>query len=535
MPTARQQAALARRNARLQFSRSRIVEREFQTQLSAVGRQIGVIIKGFIDAGRVTDLPALTEAMDSYSILLGPWAAAVAAKMQARVAVLDKNAWTVMSRSIGSNLHRLIESAPIGGTLKMLQAEQVTLITSLPAEAGARVHQLTREAIVSGRRAEDVMRDILDSGKVSVNRARLIARTEVARTASLLTETRARHIGSDGYFWRTVQDSDVRSQHRALEGKFIRWNEPPAAGVGKGGAPQFYHAGQGPNCRCVVGSTLLGLQDGLRALWRAPFRGDIHRVTVAGVSFDCTPNHPILTARGWVAAKSLQRGDYVVQTFGDPVGPIEHDKYHRSVSFADLFEAVRIGAISTPKAKADFYGDIPCGDVDHVSLEFMLERDREAFLGKSVGDFLLPVPRHGFSLIPPLDAELYEAPGDGEPVDPIFSGESEFALSSDIGRRDSFGGEILSSVAFANTQSMRNDSPKFADFFGESVRAYAKSGSSVFDFQSRTYKFLPFENQISREDSLHVFTLNSMTGWYGVTPLNIISRNCFPEPHIPWL
>ena len=144
MPTARQQAALARRNARLQFSRSRIVEREFQTQLSAVGRQIGVIIKGFIDAGRVTDLPALTEAMDSYSILLGPWAAAVAAKMQARVAVLDKNAWTVMSRSIGSNLHRLIESAPIGGTLKMLQAEQVTLITSLPAEAGARVHQLTR-------------------------------------------------------------------------------------------------------------------------------------------------------------------------------------------------------------------------------------------------------------------------------------------------------------------------------------------------------------------------------------------------------
>ena len=75
----------------------------------------------------------------------------------------------------------------------------------------------------------------------------LIARTEVARTASGLTEARARHVGSDGYFWRTAKDADVRDSHRQMEGKFVKWNEPPTLSDGT-----VTHAGQIYNCRCYA-------------------------------------------------------------------------------------------------------------------------------------------------------------------------------------------------------------------------------------------------------------------------------------------
>jgi len=131
-----------------------------------------------------------------------------------------------------------------------LLKEQVDLITSLPREAAERVHELTLKNITSGMRPETLAKEILRTGDVTVSRAVLIAVTETSRTASLLTQVRAMNIGAEGYIWRTAKDADVRPEHRALEGKFVRWNDPPIAGKGKGGADQHYHAGQGPRCRC---------------------------------------------------------------------------------------------------------------------------------------------------------------------------------------------------------------------------------------------------------------------------------------------
>lgn len=252
MPTQRQIVAAQRRVARERFMKARIVEREFGIQLANCGRQVGQIIKGFERDGKITDMAALKQSLDAYSKTLEPWAKAIVARMQAQVSRRDLTAWKQLSQSIGSNLHRMIEDAPIGFTLRQMLDETTILITSLPTEAAERVHVLTLEGITMGRRAEDIKNDILNSGHVTVSRARLIARTEVARTASVLTQVRAQYVGSDGYFWVTAKDSAVRSEHRALQGKFIRWDSPPIAGTGRGGVPMRYHAGQGPNCRCFA-------------------------------------------------------------------------------------------------------------------------------------------------------------------------------------------------------------------------------------------------------------------------------------------
>jgi SPP1 gp7 family putative phage head morphogenesis protein len=103
--------------------------------------------------------------------------------------------------------------------MRALLAEQVTLIKSIPLDAAQRVHEWTLAGIEDGTRAKEVAAQILRTNEVSANRAMLIARTETARTSSKLTESRARHVGSEGYIWRTSRDSDVRDSHREMEGK----------------------------------------------------------------------------------------------------------------------------------------------------------------------------------------------------------------------------------------------------------------------------------------------------------------------------
>jgi SPP1 gp7 family putative phage head morphogenesis protein len=249
MPTELQKAAAARRAARERFLKARLEERSYMARLSAIGRQVGEIVKGFERDGKITDPASLIATMEKYSEIIEPWAQSVGERMVANVADRDYTAWKRLSKSLGTNLEREILSAPTGTLMRELMARQVHYIKSIPLDAAKRVHELTIEARISGRRAEDVARDIRRSTHVSISKAQLIARTEVARTASKLTESRAIHIGSDGYFWRTVRDTDVRSAHKALDGTLVPWNAPPIASE-PGQKVMRYHAGQGPNCRC---------------------------------------------------------------------------------------------------------------------------------------------------------------------------------------------------------------------------------------------------------------------------------------------
>lgn len=246
--TKRQLAVRQRRLARERFQKARRVEHEFSSQLSAVGRQIGSIIRGFAPTGKipVDKRVALQMALTHYGQVLRPWAVSVAGRMQAQVDKRDVKAWEELAQSMGRSLRSRVIGAATVQPMREALEEQVELITSLPLDAAQRVHDLTVRAVFESERADAIAEEIMRSGQVASNHARLIARTEVARTASLLTQVRAVHIGSEGYIWRTSDDGDVRPLHKKLEGKFIRWDAPPIAGENG----EHAHAGQIYNCRC---------------------------------------------------------------------------------------------------------------------------------------------------------------------------------------------------------------------------------------------------------------------------------------------
>jgi SPP1 gp7 family putative phage head morphogenesis protein len=204
---------------------------------------VGSIINGFPPGDPAAE-PTITTMLDRYADLLNDWAVSTASKMLVEVNQQDRKAWAVMTENMSKALREEIRNAPTGRVMQGLLAEQVTLIKSIPLDAAKRVHELTLQGIEDGTRASEIAKEIQRSGEVSDSKAKLIARTEVARTASTLTEARARSVGSEGYIWRTSGDSDVRHSHAEMNGKFVRWDSPPTLDKMTG------HAGCFPNCRC---------------------------------------------------------------------------------------------------------------------------------------------------------------------------------------------------------------------------------------------------------------------------------------------
>ena len=90
------------------------------------------------------------------------------------------------------------------------------------------------------------------TGKVTESRAKLIARTEIARTSNGLTMARATHIGVTHYVWRSSQDGSVRESHKKMNGSIIPFDHPPEVEPG-----ERYHAGMIYNCRCFMEPILL--------------------------------------------------------------------------------------------------------------------------------------------------------------------------------------------------------------------------------------------------------------------------------------
>lgn len=232
--------------ARERFKRSRLAEKAFGRKLKRVASEVGKIIKRHAPEGLVKNMGELQRSLSKYAQVLVPWAKSAAQSMVNEVAQRDLRTWSSVGNEIGRMLKQEVKSAPIGTAMARLMAEQVVLITSLPRQAANRVHKLTIEGMVGGTRAKEIAKEILRSGKVTEARAMLIARTETSRTSTAMVQSRATHIGSDGYIWRSSEDSDVRPRHKKLDGKFIRWDTPPVAGEDG----ERYHAGAGPNCRC---------------------------------------------------------------------------------------------------------------------------------------------------------------------------------------------------------------------------------------------------------------------------------------------
>ena len=179
----------------------------------------------------------------------------------------------------GKFLYRLLMDELKQGTGQIIQKqvmENVLLIKTLPNDVAQKVVSDISENALKGARAESIEKIIKDKTDQHARAsARLIARTETAKTMSALTKARCEQLGLRWYIWRTALDGTrVRLSHRIMEGVLVNWNNPPAPEelVGEKSAGH-YHAGNIWNCRCYS-EPVLELED-IRFPARVYYNGQI--------------------------------------------------------------------------------------------------------------------------------------------------------------------------------------------------------------------------------------------------------------------
>lgn len=161
------------------------------------------------------------------------------------------------------------------------------------------------------------------------------------------------------------------------------------------GEEMFRH----PNC--VVGSTVVDAlpqtflpvnpsqSDGprpIRIAMRRWYSGEVVSIrTAAGNLLTVTPNHPILTDRGWVPAGLLDEGSHVIRSLWAqrPLAGISPDEYDVPARIEDVFRARSVaGLLTVPTSTEDFHGDGLDGQVSVVAPYRFLWRRSEASRGQ---------------------------------------------------------------------------------------------------------------------------------------------------------
>lgn len=148
-----------------------------------------------------------------------------------------------MESATGVNLQSLVQNENLEDTLIVSTNENVNLIRSIPEEYFKKIEQAVYTGTTQGSKASSLIKQIKDIGKVTTNRAKLIARDQTSKINSALSQQRQQNLGIEEYVWRTSEDDRVRESHRSKNGKVFRWDDPPK---------DTGHPGADIQCRCVA-------------------------------------------------------------------------------------------------------------------------------------------------------------------------------------------------------------------------------------------------------------------------------------------
>jgi hypothetical protein len=250
------------------------------------------------------------------------------------------------------------------------------------AEEGAarRVRDAVRQGFVEGMTTPDIVRTIRGTkaaqyrdGIMETSRrgAEAMVRTALTHTANTAAQATWEANGDIVKGWQFVATLDLRTTLTcaSLHGKKYA--------LGKGPMPPRH-------INCLVGSARVSTSSRVSTVFKRWYDGDVVVIrTATGKELTCTPNHPILTDGGWIAAGLLNVGGHVVCDGGiKRVGLVNLDDENVEARIEDVAEAFlrheQVSAVPVPTTAEDFHGDGVDGQVAIVAAHRGLDDGGEA-------------------------------------------------------------------------------------------------------------------------------------------------------------
>lgn len=492
------------------------------------------------------------------------------------------------SRRHMTNLATIIAAQTAQGMNEVLERQNI----ALAKDQAALWYDVTAEAIARHQAGEPT-RAVMERGVTRLANSGLETIDYISGTKTTIDAALRRHIVSqanqarnrllmqrmDEWEWDLVfvdAHFGARPSHAEWQGKVYsrsgRSTEYPSLvdATGYGTVTGLCGA------NCVVGDTKVSGPNALAA-YRRKYSGEIVTIrTALGHNLTVTPNHPILTPHGWVAANKLSKGDYVfsrVNSDGMPLG-VRPNKYEREPSIKNEFNALgdTFGVNSFLGSTTDFHNDgIKNQNVDIVFVDSKLMRDADSKALKHFSEAsLFNTSRFsnisfGSSSFTKVGMSLFSS------SDSIMSG---FANKASFFRRisrhlslhgqtatfgiDSAFFKSISDCCLGNTKLLGDNSfiepfiPKINDTFDintllTSIGLQAKSfefagdnpipASEVLSHSSDRSPFIVEPDEIISVDtrmwSGHVYNLSTENAWYFAN--SIVTHNCYHymTPYVP--
>ena len=420
--------------------------------------------------------------------------------------------------------------------------------------------------IIEGKSPREVQRSIRRRIAGGANQARLetLVRTESMRAfrGSLFDQYGA--MGVERWRWTAAHGSRTCMACLSLSGRTFPMTEPFMAAH--------------PNC-FVAGTVVNGPE--VQASTKRWYAGEVVDIRFASGDFlTVTPNHPVLTPQGWVAAGAIVEGGDVLR-YDRPereAAAINPDYDDRPAFIEDVAEtfggAVPMGAVTVPTSAIDFHGDGAGSEVSVIRTDRLLGHALQSRVAEpslqdqfgragvglssftSLGAGALGFERvhtstgglvgssdeplafsgaglrhtcvHGLGPSTDGDASLFQMPPDDEPLGAITLSQRFFGFAVEVP-----GGDLRDRQLYLDRLA-NQDAGILQDFADTSGPASVAAGERLDGLAGA----VSTDHVISvnrRTFSGHVYNLQTSEGWYIAN--NIITHNCrcIPSPVSPYV
>ena len=331
----------------------------------------------------------------------------------------DKLVELVKNEDVVTEIKNELKTIDLSGTLReRLESRTSQLVNNY----GENTRRIMEDVLASseGKSAAEIRKALQEV--MPTWQAERIARTETvyAFKSGRLDEDKRiadRHGLNVKLVWRARHDADTCPVCAAMDGEVTDLGQAFVdAKETEDGEVRWEHSfwndsGQVPNAHpnCVLGETIVEA-DNVKLATKMNYSGDIVKLkTASGKTLRITPNHILLTDRGWISANNIKKSDKVI-TYGSAVenAMVDNTIHGGKTTIADKFISLEksfgVASVEMPVSAEDFKGDaVPDEKVQIILPQGFLRNKRNATPCKLdrylpfVGGEFINGPLFGFS------------------------------------------------------------------------------------------------------------------------------------------
>lgn len=472
------------------------------------------------------------------------------------------------------------ESTKLNAYLEAATIQNANLIKSIPQRYLDDVANTVQTGMRNGVLPKYIAEELTEKFGVASRRAKFIARDQSAKVTGEIAKQRQLDAGFTAFKWVDAHDSRVRHRHREIANKdtglgigVYRWDDLPKSDDGTPIQP-------GQDYNCFTGDSELNIFAGAKKVFRHFYAGELTSIRMSDDSVcESTPNHPILTERGFVAAHEINIGDYVIKVPNQSLFAVQGDGKSLNTTFSQVFSALSLvgSCESATSVGGELHGDVVAGkQINVISIDWSLPRGFDASACKqfaqelfTVADQMVVLPdasgysdfcavlqgltlapdsvvrslgkfltldlasvchsdKHSLASIGLLYASFIKNAGDDVARGIEFFGDCFDAHSSIKSRSDLFKRYILLIARFAF--GCGNNKIPSSQFFGEGIGVASESDSSLLEIIPLQYERVAVVDKSVREFSGHVFNLEMENGLFVSQDVAVSNCRCIAKP-----